>query len=69
MAVTVCYDPTCHARAIVVWLRDPDWLAAYCGHHSDAKAEGLVGREWVQVEDERDEWAGAEVDGPQTLAG
>ena len=32
MAVTVCYHPDCHARALVTWLRDPDWYAAYCGH-------------------------------------
>ena len=57
--VLTCFDPSCHARAIVTWLRNPDWVAVYCGHHSDAKAEGLVDREWVQVEDERDEWVAA----------
>ena len=57
--VLTCFDPSCHARAIVTWLRDPDWVAVYCGHHSDAKAEDLVDGEWVQVEDERDEWVAA----------
>ena len=59
--VITCFTPGCNARALVTWLRDPEWVAYYCGHHSDERADTLVVGEWVQVEDEREEWVVATV--------